>query len=198
MSLASRIGEYLRSRRNRVASALAALAVMLLLADPVWPAGILLVVGFYALGAAAVRSNRMVDRFGFEPRKLERSLQWQIAAASGRVSPQIIARLQRIESILRTQILPGLEGLPPGSLDLYLVERTVDDYVPTAVGNYLRLSREHGLPDPLAHDIVTDELAVIERQLCRIAAQVRRADIDRLLAHQRFLRDRFGEAPRSA
>jgi len=198
VSLGSRIGGYLRSRRNLVACALALLAVILLLVDPVWPAGILLIIGFYALGAAAVRPNRMVDRFGFEPRKLERSLQWQIAAVSGRVSPQIIARLQRIESILRTQILPGLECLPAGSLDLYLVERTVDEYVPTAVGSYLRLPRAHGLPDPLAHEIVMDELAVIERQMGRVAAQVRRADMDRLLAHQRFLRDRFGEAGRSA
>jgi hypothetical protein len=193
-----RLYAYLFSRRNRVACALALLAVALVIVDPVGPSGVLLVLGFYLLGALAARPTPELDRYGFDPKKLEKALQRQLAEVSGRVPPQVTVRIQQIELITRTQILPRLELLPPGSLDLYLVERTATDYVPTAVSNYLRLPADYASGGDQPLEIVDQELALLEVQMRRIAAEVQRADMDRLLAHRRFLNDRFAQLDASS
>lgn len=193
------IFEYLMSRRNLCGCALALVGAGLALADPVGPAGLVLVVGFYLLGAAAVPPNTAVSRYGFDPRQLEKALWQEIVAISGRVPPEVIIRIQRIEFIMRTQVLPRIDCLPPGSLELYLIERTARDYLPTAVENYLRLPGDYVSNQPGSRgsrpiQILNDELNLLEAQMQRIAAVVHRADMDRLLAHRRFLTDRFSRA----
>jgi hypothetical protein len=153
------------------------------------------VVGFYALGVAATRPSPLLERYGFNPRDLEKGLQRQIVQVSGRVPPEVIIRIQRIEVLTRTQVLPRLECLPLGSLDLYLVERTVREYLPRALDNYLLLS---GSDSPLRAStastplqVLTEELELLERETRRIAGVVQRADMQRQLAHRRFLQDRL-------
>lgn len=192
-----RLTAYLASRRNLVACGLALIGGGLALLDPVGPAGIVLVAGFYALGVAATRPDPVVARFGFSPKAVERALQREITDISGRVPPEVLIRIQRIEYLARTQVLPRLDCLPPGSVDLYVVERTARDYVPTAVENYLRLPAGYVASGPggagaTPLQVVTDELNLLEAEMRRIAGVVQRADMDRLLAHRRFLRDRFG------
>jgi hypothetical protein len=190
------LAAYLRSRRNLVGCTLALIGAGLAIADPVGPAGLVLVVAFYVLGAAAMRPNPAIARYGFEPRLVLRAFQDEIVAVSGRVPPDVIIRIQRIELIVRTQILPRLEVLPAGSLDLYLIERTASHYLPAAVEHYLRLpadfasSRAAGRSST-AHDLLLDELSVLETGMKRVAEVVHRSDMDRFLAHHRFLSDRF-------
>jgi hypothetical protein len=203
MRHADRFVAYLRSRRNLVGCALALVGAGLAIADPAGPAAALvLVAGFYALGAAAVRPSPAISRFGFEPKQVLKALQDEIVAVSGRVPPDIIVRIQRIELIIRTQIIPRLDVLPAGSLDLYLIERTASDYLPRAVEHYLRLPAGYtaspdASPSSSAHDVLLDELAVMETGMRRVAEVVHRSDMDRLLAHHRFLSDRFSRVDAS-
>lgn len=194
-----RVHRYLLSRRNLCGCALAFLGVALAIADPVGPAGLVLVLGFYALGAAAVPPNQAISRYGFDPKQLERALWEEIGAISGRVPPEVIIRIQRIEFVMRTQVLPRIDCLPPGSVDLYLIERTAREYLPTAVENYLRLpgnyvSVQAGSRGATPLQVLIDELNLLESQMRRVADAVHRADMDRLLAHRRFLNDRFSRA----
>jgi hypothetical protein len=156
----------------------------------------LLVVGLYLAGALAVRGNPRVSRFGFDPRRVQKSLAEQIGAAAGRVPPHVLSRLQRIELTIRTEILPRLDCLPLGAPELYLVERTVSDYLPTAVEAYLRLpngyvSSQPGSDGRAALDVLVEELDFLDAEMRQVAEVVHRTDMDRLLAHKRFLIDRF-------
>ena len=187
---------YLTSGRNLTGSALALLGVGLALADPVGAQGLLLVIGLYLAGALAVRGNGRVSRFGFDPQRLQKALAEQIGAAAGRVSPEILSRMQRIELTIRTEILPRLDCLPLGAPELYLVERTVSDYLPTAVEAYLRLphgyvSSQPGSQGRAAVDVLAEELDFLDAEMRQVAEVVHRTDMDRLLAHKRFLIDRF-------
>ena len=187
---------YLTSRRNLVGSALALVGAGLAVADPVGAQGLLLVVGLYFAGALAVRGNPRVSRFGFDPRRVQKSLAEQIGAAAGRVPPEVLTRLQRIELTIRTEILPRLDCLPLGAPELYLVERTVSDYLPTAVEAYLRLpngyiSSQPGSDGRAALDVLVEELDFLDAEMRQVAEVVHRTDMDRLLAHKRFLIDRF-------
>ncbi|HXM52895.1 MAG TPA: hypothetical protein VN913_06430 [Candidatus Binatus sp.] len=187
---------YLTSRRNLTGSALALVGVGLVVADPVGVQGLLLVAGLYLAGALAVGSKPRINRFGFDPKQVQRSLAEQIGAAAGRVPPEILSRMQRIELTIRTEILPRLDCLPLGAPELYLIERTVSDYLPTAVEAYLRLpsgyvSSQPGSRGRAAVDVLVEELDFLDAEMRQVAEVVHRTDMDRLLAHKRFLIDRF-------
>ena len=191
-----RVARYLTSRQNLAGTGLALVGAGLALADPVGPAGAVLVIGFYLLGAAAVPSNPAIRRYGYDPSDVLKALQREISAVSGRVPPDVILRMQRIELTIRSEIVPRLDCLPPGSLELYLVERTARDYLPTAVATYLRLPSDYVSARPASQgwtplQVLLEELDLLESQMRRVAEIVHHVDMDRLLAHRRFLNDRF-------
>ena len=190
------LASYLTSRRNLTGSALALVGAGLALADPVGIQGLLLVAGLYLAGALAAGGKPRISRFGFDPQRVQKSLAEQIGAAAGRVPPEILSRMQRIELTIRTEILPRLDCLPLGAPELYLIERTVSDYLPTAVEAYLRLpggyvSSQPGSQGRAAIDVLAEELDFLDAEMRQVAEVVHRTDMDRLLAHKRFLIDRF-------
>ena len=186
------VATYLTSRRNLAGSGLALLAAALVMIDPVGPQGILLVMGFYLAGVVAVRGTPKFPPLGFDPMHVQRCLSGEIAAVAGRVPPDIWIRIQRIELTIRAEILPRLDCLPLGAPELYLVERTASDFLPTAVETYLQLPGGYASSaGATAHQVLVDELDLLETQMRRVAEAVHRADMDRLLAHHRFLEDRF-------
>ena len=190
------ITTYLTGRRNLAGSSLAVVGAGLALADPVGPAGILLVVGFYLVGALAFPTNPALRRYGWDPKQVRHALAAEIAAVSGRVPPAVIERIQGIELTVRSEILPGIDRLPPGSVELYLIERTARHYLPAAVDAYLRLPLDYVSAQPgsrgrTALQVLVEELDLLDGEMRRIAELVHGADMDRLLAHRRFLVDRF-------
>ena len=200
--LLRRITRYLTSRRHLAGTGLALVGAGLALADPVGPAGALLVVGFYLLGAAAVPTNPAVRRYGYDPKDVLKALRHQISTVSGRVPPEVMLRIQRIELTIRSEILPRLECLPAGSLELYLIDRTAREYLPTAVDTYLRLPPDFVSLRPTSYgwtplQVLVDQLDLLDAQMRRVAEVVHHADMDRLLAHRRFLNDRFGRVDAS-
>lgn len=187
---------YLTSWQNLAGIGLALLGLALAMTDPIGLQGFVLVPVFYALGALAVRRESPIGRYGFDPRSVQAALAREINAVSGRVPPEVIVRIQRIELTIRTEILPRLDRLPLGSPELFLVERTASDYLPTAVDTYLRLpdgfaSAQPGAYGRSALEVLVHELDLIDSEIRLVAETVRRADMDRLLAHERFLADRF-------
>jgi hypothetical protein len=197
VTLVAHLRAYLIGRKNLAGSILALVGAGLALADPVGPAGIALVAGFYLAGALAVPSNRAISRYGWDPRDIVSALNTEITAVSGRVPPLVIERIQQIELTIRSEILPGIDHLPPGSVELYLIERTARDYLPAAVDAYLRLPSDYVSWQPGSRGrtplhVLLDELGLLDAEMRRIAELVHRVDMDRLLAHRRFLADRFG------
>lgn len=61
--------------------------------------------------------------------------------AIGKVSALVRSRVTRVDGLIRA-ILPRLAHLGLGSMDAYAVVATATDYLPEAVGGYLRLPRE--------------------------------------------------------
>jgi hypothetical protein len=192
---------FLGSRKHFVGCALMLVGIGLAIVDPVGPQGLVLVAGFYVAGVAATPSRRRIGRFGFDPRLVERKLVQTLSAASGRVPPDVMARLGRIELLVRAEILPRLDQLAPGSAELYLVRSTGCDYLRTAVDAYLCLpagyvSGQPGSEGQTALSILVEQLDLLEAGMRSVAASLNRTDMDRLLAHRRFLKERFhGDRP---
>src|SRR5436853_557432 len=85
---------------------------------------------------------------------------------------------------------------------LAVVERTAFEDLPTALDAYLRLPQGYVSSGPgsrgrPAIDVLLKELDVMDAEMRLVAAKVQRADMDRLLAHERFLLDRSATRPDS-
>jgi hypothetical protein len=77
-----------------------------------------------------------------------------------------------------------------------VVERTTLDYLPTALESYLSLPRGYANRVAVsrgrtARQVLLDQLALLEAKLGEVLEAVAKGDTDRLLAHGRFLEDRF-------
>jgi hypothetical protein len=106
--------------------------------------------------------------------------------------PSVLERIDRIRR--KAAALEGSAGSPE---DRYLVQSTLDDYLPRAVEAYRSLPPGSG-EWPVTPDgrtglrLLQDQLDLLERNLDEIAGHAWRDGAQRLLAHQRFLEERLG------
>jgi hypothetical protein len=191
-----RLLRYLYSNKNLAGSAggLAGLALYFTgVVGELWP---LVVAGLYGVGALATPPTRTIDlRGGLDPGNLERAMAEQRRRVRGRVPDDVLAAVDRIHDQVR-EVLARRHALPPGSPDAFAVERTALDYLPTALESYLNLPRGYANRVPVsggrtARRVLLDQLALLEAKLGEVLEAIARGDTDRLLAHGRFLEDRF-------
>jgi hypothetical protein len=117
----------------------------------------------------------------------------------GKVPSMVQARVDRITAILRDTV-PRLDQLGGGSRDAHSVMATVTSYLPEALGAYLRLPRSFADRRPIeggksALLVLIDELDLLSATMDGIFEAVCQSDADALVAHGRFLEEKFGKGP---
>ena len=132
----------------------------------------------------------------FDVDAIRRSLSNQLQNLIGQVSPDVLGSFQEVHRRI-LDMLPRASRLPAGSEDLFILERTATDYLPTAFSSYVSLAQAGAADQRLAngrtpHEVLLEQLRLIETKLEEMAEAINRNDVDRLLAHGRFLEDRFG------
>ena len=138
---------------------------------------------------------------GFDPNNVKRALDTQVRMITGKVSPEVMAKVLKIRQTI-LGILPRSGSLPPGSPELFIIERTATNYLPTTLQAYLDLPRAYATRHPVQgrktpKDVLLDQLTLLETKMNEVADDVHRHDSDRLLANGRFLQERFGRSPLS-
>jgi hypothetical protein len=124
------------------------------------------------------------------------ALESELATVRSRLPADVVSKLERIkETIL--DILPRAEDLGPE--ELFVVRRTAVDYLPVAIHSYMRLPRAYATKRPIAAgktalQLLNDDLDLMETKLGDISEAIHRKDSDALIAHSRFLEDRFGRS----
>ena len=198
-SSGQRLLRYLCSNKNLAGSAagLAGLGLHFFgLVGDLWP---VVVGGLYGVGALATPPTRTFDlRGGLDTANLNRAMAEQQRRLQGRVPDDVLAAVARIHAQVR-ELAERPQAFPAGSADAYVVERTALDYLPTALESYLNLPRGYANRVPVsagrtARQVLLDQLALLETQLGEVLDAVGKGDADRLLAHGRFLEDRFGRS----
>jgi hypothetical protein len=116
----------------------------------------------------------------------------------GAVPAVVLSRVRRVATTVR-ETLPRLRNLGLGSPDAYSVMATATDYLPEALGGYLRLPRAWADSRPVENGktsllLLIDQLDLLGATMEKIFDSVVRVDADALVAHGRFLRERFGAA----
>jgi hypothetical protein len=96
-----------------------------------------------------------------------------------------------------TSLMHQSGRFPAGSRNLHLVQRTLDQYLPWTLHSYLSIPP--GSDDRVAApdgrttiQVVRDQLSVLETKLDEVANDLWQADVQRLLANERFLEEHFG------
>jgi len=136
---------------------------------------------------------------GFDPNVVKQALDTQVRIITGKVPPEVMAKVLKIRHII-VGMLPRLGSLEASSPELFVLERTATNYLPTSLQAYLNLPREyatrHVVQDgKTPREILLDQLTLLENKMNEVADDVHRNDADRLLANGRFLEERFGRAP---
>jgi len=194
-----RLLKYLYSTKNMVGCVLGLAGLLLFFTGvigPLWP---VIVVGLYLIGVLVAPGTTSIDlRTGFDPNDVRKALENEVSMVSGRLPPDVMAKVQSIQQII-LGILPRSGVLPPESPELYIVQRTATAYLPTALESYLNLPRAYATLHPVqdgktSKQVLLDQLGLIESKMTEVADDVHRYDADRLLANGRFLEERFGRS----
>ena len=93
--------------------------------------------------------------------------------------------------------LPRLDSLGLGSYDSYSVVATATDYLPEAIGAYLRLPRDWADSRPVEKGktpllLLVDQLDLLGATMEKIYDAANSTDAAALITHGRFLQERFG------
>ncbi|MEO6144942.1 MAG: hypothetical protein ABIP19_13270 [Dermatophilaceae bacterium] len=116
--------------------------------------------------------------------------------AMGAVPAPVASRVSRVSRTVRDTI-PRLSNLGAGSPQAYNVMATATDYLPEAIGGYLRLPRQWADNRPVDRGktslmILIDQLDLLAATMDKVFDAVCRADAAALVAHGRFLAEKFG------
>jgi hypothetical protein len=121
------------------------------------------------------------------------------ALVAGDAVPAAVAsRVNRVTRTVR-ETVPRLDRLGVGSAQAYTVMATATDYLPEAVGGYLRLPRDWANRRPVDAGrsslmVLIDQLDLLARTMDQVLDAVNREDAAALVAHGRFLAEKFGTA----
>jgi hypothetical protein len=164
----------------------------------------LLLWGFFAIVGPGKRHRRHLRqrmRGGWQqPRQPQF---WQPQPSSW--IPQPVGTLPADVQLKANQIKEKAESLmrqsdrfSTGSEDLYILERTVVEYLPNTLDAYLALppGYAHAAVSPdgkTALQALWEQLNLLDRKLDEIAFSLNRHTLDRLVANGRFLEERFGK-----
>jgi hypothetical protein len=116
----------------------------------------------------------------------------------GSVPAAVQSRVKRVAETVR-QTMPRLRNLGLGSPEAYSVMATATDYLPEAIGGYTRLPRQWADSRPVENGktslmLLIDQLDLLGATMDKIFDAVVRVDADALIAHGRFLQEKFGHA----
>jgi len=122
----------------------------------------------------------------------------QTMITGGVVPAPVESRVKRVSQTVR-DTMPRLRNLGLGSPEAYSVMATATDYLPEAIGGYTRLPRRWADSRPIENGktslmLLIDQLDLLGSTMDKIFDAVVRVDADALIAHGRFLQEKFGAA----
>lgn len=196
-----RLESYVYSRRNIVGSLLALGGVVLhlvgLVGGIVW---LPITVGLYLIGVLLVPGEQQLAiQLGAaqDASEVRDGLERLLRAVRGKVADDLYAKVVSIRgSILATLEIEGSAG-DAADPNVYLIRQTALAYLPDAFSSYLRIPRVMAERRAIAggrtpHDVLLDQLDLMDRRLADVADDIARHDSDKLLANGRFLSEKFG------
>jgi hypothetical protein len=196
-----RLEAFLYSRRNIAGSLLALGGVALhfigVLGGPWW---LPIVAGLYLIGYLLVPPEQELSiQLGAadDANQVRDGLARLIRALRGKVADDLYAKVVSIQSSILGTLEIEHSIADAADPNVYLIRQTALAYLPDAFSTYLRMPRAMAERRRIAggrtpHDVLLEQLDLMDRRLADVADDMARHDSDKLLANGRFLAEKFG------
>ena len=122
-----------------------------------------------------------------------------VAESNHQLPPDLVKKLDAVvDAIVDLHSAYSAGQMTPH--DRFLVERTVDDYLPAALSAYRKIpvayrsSPLHDADGKTANQVLSDQLDLLRQRMAEVADAAYREDAEALLIHGRFLRSKFGSS----
>ncbi len=117
----------------------------------------------------------------------------ELAAVRDHIPASMWTKVDAIRQMILA-ILPRAQELGPEQL--FLVRRTAVDYLPVALQSYVKLPAAYSRTQPIAsgktaYEILDEDLDLLQEKIGEVSDAIHRRDSDALLAHSRFLEEKF-------
>jgi len=138
------------------------------------------------------------DAVAIQRHQARLSLDATVASMAGVFPEPIIDKVRGIRRV-SLDIIAREASLGAHSRELFTVVRTAGDYLPEALAAYRKLPADYATTRRLeggatALEVLGNQLDLLAAEMVAVADAVSRNDVDRLLAHGKFLADRFGRS----
>jgi hypothetical protein len=203
MSFLRRIEPFLYSRKN-IAGTLLGLAGLglLFLGITSGVVGLGVVAGLYAIGYLAVppeRGLRWAPLGTQDTREITEELQRLMISLRFRVADDIFNKVGSIARQIAETLPKGGGGIDATDPNLILIRQTALDYLPRALDAYLAVPRIYAERRRIAngrtpHDVLLEQLDLMDQKMHEVSDDIAAHDTERLLAHGRFLQERFADS----
>jgi hypothetical protein len=159
---------------------------------------ILIVPALYLIGLLVVpRSPQYVLRFHNEAttEEIRAGLNHLVETIQGNVPEEILNRVDSIKTSI-LEILPQIVNANSTDPNIYIIRQTALDYLPEALEYYLNLppayaNYHHVKGNKTAKQLLLEQLDLLDQQMQEVAEDFHRQDTERLMAHGRFLEQKF-------
>ncbi|MEZ4518057.1 MAG: hypothetical protein R3C44_14970 [Chloroflexota bacterium] len=201
MTTKQRVLMFVYSNRNIWGAALALVGLLLYFTGIIDRFWYLIVPGLYAIGWLIAPQSEAVDlqlRQEMSADEIRHQLDELSRVARKKLPKDLAAQVDSIKNTI-IGMLPLLVNANPADKDVYTVRETALHYLPDTLQNYLNLPSAYANYHPIkdgktAKQLLSEQLALLDEEMKEIAVDLNKADSQKLLAHGRFLRDRFQES----
>ncbi len=159
--------------------------------------------GLYAVGWVALwllQSPMAVLRLQqqLSADEIAAGLEELVRSAGYKLPPEARTRVESIKNSI-LEILPHVADLNSADYNIYTIRQTALDYLPETLENYLKLPRAYAGLHPIregktAQQLLVEQLDLLDRQMKEIVQDLVNSDTQQLIAHGRFLEDKFRQA----
>lgn len=191
---------FLYSTPNIVGSVLGLLGLAAFFVGLIKSFWLFIVLGLYAIGFVATprKTAEIVTlKNSLTDAEIERGLDELIRKIRKKVSPQILERVMSIKESIAL-LMPRLTNMNGGDRNLHVIKQTASNYLPEMLQTYLalpttfaRFHRVRGNKTP--REILLEQLDILDREMQQIIVDVHSRDTEALIAHGKFLKDKFEE-----
>lgn len=158
-----------------------------------------IVVALYLIGALVTPRPKGLSINGggsqLDAGRLKKALDQIVEQSRRRLPAGLLAKVEAIRATI-VDMLPRLESTAISRDDLFAIDRTVTDYLPTTLNAYLKLPRAYAnnrvvRDGKTASGLLAEQLDLIDVKMQEVSEAVARDDVGKLLAQGRFLEERF-------
>lgn len=192
---------FLYSNKNIVGCLLGLLGLALFFVGIIGRFWFLIVIGLYGIGVLATPANptyALQFKNQMTAEDIKGELDALVRKIRRRVPQEILDKVLSIKDSI-IEMLPHIVDISSSDYDVYTIRQTALDYLPQTLENYLNLPPAFRQMHPVrdgktAKQHLIEQLNILDKEMKAIALDFYRNDTQRLMAHGRFLQEKFQKA----